>query len=129
MNCCTPSFWVLHYLPELAQTQMSIELMMPSNHLILHCPLLLLPSVFPTIRVFSCELALHFSFKISPSNGKESACNAGDQGSIPGLVRSPGEGNGNPLQDPCLENPMDSKAWWATVHEVAESDTTEQLTF
>ena len=41
------------------------------------------------------------------SDGKESACNAGDPGSIPGSGRSPGEGNGNPLQDYCLENPMD----------------------
>ena len=44
-------------------------------------------------------------------DGKESACNAGDLGSIPGLGRSPGEGNGNPLQYFCLENPMDREAW------------------
>ena len=50
------------------------------------------------------------------SGGKESACNAGDLGSIPGLGRSPGEGNGNPLQYSCLENPMGRGAWWATVH-------------
>ena len=50
------------------------------------------------------------------SDGKESACNAGDLGSIPGLGTSPGEGNGNPLQYSCLENPMDGGAWWATVH-------------
>ena len=54
---------------------------------------------------------------------KESACNAGDPGSIPGLGRSPGEGHGNPLQYSCLENPMDGGAWWATIHEVAESQT------
>ena len=47
---------------------------------------------------------------------KASACNVGDLGSIPGLGRSPGEGNGNPLQYSCLENPMDGGAWWATVH-------------
>ena len=52
-----------------------------------------------------------------------SACNAGDRGSIPGLGRSPGEGNGNPLQYSCLENPMDGGAWWATVHGVAKSQT------
>ena len=45
------------------------------------------------------------------SAGKESACNAGDLGSIPGLGRSPGEGNGNPLQYSCLENPIDGGAW------------------
>ena len=52
------------------------------------------------------------------SDGKASACNAGDLGSIPGLGRSPGEGNGNPPQCACLENPMDRGAWWATVHGV-----------
>ena len=45
------------------------------------------------------------------SGGKASACNAGDLGSIPGSGRSPGEGNGNPLQYSCLENPMDREAW------------------
>ena len=55
------------------------------------------------------------------SDGKESACNAGDSGSIPGLGRSAGEGNGHPLQYSCLENPMDGGAWWATVHGVAKS--------
>ena len=53
------------------------------------------------------------------SVGKESARNAGDLGSIPGLGRSPGEGNGNPLQYSCLENPMDKGALQATVHGVA----------
>ena len=48
--------------------------------------------------------------------GKESASNAGDPGSTPGSGRSPGEGNGNPLQYSCLENSKDSGAWWATVH-------------
>ena len=53
------------------------------------------------------------------SEGKESACNAGDPGLIPGLRRSPGEVNGYPLQYPCLENSMDRGAWGATVHWVA----------
>ena len=53
------------------------------------------------------------------SVGKESACNAGDPGSIPESGRSPGEGNLNPLQCSCLENPIDRGAWQATVHEVA----------
>ena len=74
-GCSTPGFPVHHQLPELAQT-MSIELVMPSNHLILCCPLLLPLSVFPSIRVFSNESVLcirwpkywSFSFSISPSN-------------------------------------------------------------
>ena len=57
------------------------------------------------------------------SEGKASACNAGDLGSIPGLGRSPGEGSGNPLQYSCLENPMDREACWATVHAIAKSRT------
>ena len=55
------------------------------------------------------------------SEVKASACNAGDLGSIPGLGKSPGEGNGNPLQYSCLENPMDGGAWWTTVHRLVES--------
>ena len=57
------------------------------------------------------------------SEVKASACNAGDLSSIPGLGRPPGEGNGNPLQYSCLENPMDRGAWWATVHGVTKSRT------
>ena len=57
------------------------------------------------------------------SYGKASAYNAGDWGSIPGSGRSPGEGNGNPLQHSCLENPMDRGAWWTTVRGVAKSRT------
>ena len=53
------------------------------------------------------------------SEVKPWACNAGDLGSIPGSGRSPGEGNGSPLQHSYLENPMDGGAWWATVHRVA----------
>ena len=52
---------------------------------------------------------------------KTPPANAGDAGSVPGLGRSPGEGNGNPLQYSCLENPMDREAWWATVHGVTKS--------
>ena len=55
------------------------------------------------------------------SDGKESTSNVGDLGSIPGSARSPGVGSGNPLQYSCLENSMDRRAWWATVHGVAKS--------
>ena len=130
---------------------MSIELVLLSNHLTLCCPLLLLPSIFPSIRVFSNVLSLpvtwpkYWSFSISPCNeysglisfrinwiknkyrkreaniahghprwlrGKESACKAGDTGgagSFPGSGRSPGEGNGYPLQYSCLENPREEE--------------------
>ena len=63
------------------------------------------------------------------SDGVQSACKVGDLGSIPGSGRPPGEGNGNPLQYSCLENSMAGGAWWATVHGVAKSRTTEQLHF
>ena len=57
------------------------------------------------------------------SDGKESACNEGGLGSVPGSGRSSGEGNGKALQYSCLENPMDRVIWWATVHGVAKSQT------
>ena len=57
------------------------------------------------------------------SDGRASAYCVGDLGSIPGWGGSPGEGDGNPLQCSCLENPMDRGAWWATVHGVAKSQT------
>ena len=161
----------------------SIESVMPSNHLILCHPLLLSPSIFPSIRVFSSESVLHirwtkywsFSFRISPSNeysglisfridwfdllavhgtlkshqgsrtlfiipnsvwgfpggsvSKEYTCNVGDLGSIPGLRRSPGGEDGNPLQRSCLENPHGQRSLagcspWGC----KKSDMTEQLT-
>ena len=57
------------------------------------------------------------------SDSKVSVCSAGDPSSIPGLGRSPGEGNGSPLQYSCLENALDGGAWQATVHGVAKSQT------
>ena len=60
--------------------------------------------------------------------GKDSAYNAEDQGLIPGSGGSSGEGNGNPVQYSCLENPMSTEVWQTTVHGIAELDMTEQLT-
>ena len=64
---------------------------------------------------FLCMIIISYGGFPGGSDGKESACNAGDLGSIPGLGRSPGEENGNPLQYSCLENSMDRGAWGATV--------------
>jgi len=87
--------------------------------------------IFPLLKyiniidhyVFSKDNAILFSdWDFSGgSDGKESACNAGDQSLIPGSGRSPGEGNGFPLQYSCLENSMDRGACWATVHGIAKS--------
>ena len=75
------------------------------------------------IKLSSIYVFLSFMGFFGGSEVKASACNAGYLGSIPGSERSPGEGNGNPLQHSCLENPMDGGAWWATVHGVAKSQT------
>ena len=72
---------------------------------------------------FFNEVALKVLGFPGGSDCKKSACNAGDPGSVPGLGRSPGEGNGNPLQYSCLVNSMDGKAWRATVHRVTKSRT------
>ena len=70
------------------------------------------------IDIFSRNNSSTYRFH---SEGKASACNEGDPRSIPGLGRSPGEGNGSPLQYSCLENPVDRGAWWTTVHGVEKS--------
>ena len=86
------------------------------------------------MRVYTCRHIYttfpHFLYPLSiyplitgGSDGKASACNVGDPGSIPGRGKSPGEGNGNPLQNSCLQNPMDGGAWKATVDGVAQSRT------
>ena len=90
---------------------------------------ILRPRLSPGVCSNSCPLNqwchLTLSSSATPfsggSDGKVFACNVGDLGLIPGLGRSPGEGNGNPLQNSCLENSVDWEAWWATVHGVAKS--------
>ena len=123
---------------------MSIELVMPSSHLILCCPLLLLPSVFPSIRVFSTESALRirwpkywsFSFSISPSSENSGLISFRmdwlDLLAVQGTLKSPPAPQFSPtltsIHDywkkySCLENPMDRGAWPATVCGVAKSRT------
>ena len=87
-----------------------------------------------SIPLLQVPMLLFFPLKGLPVNqlyqafpggpiGKESACNAEDPGLIPGLGRSPGEGNDNPLQYPCLENSVDRGTWWAIVHGVTKNQT------
>ena len=77
----------------------------------------------PTEKILELIEIMHIMGFSSGSDSKESACNAGDPGLIPGWGRSLGEGNGNPHQYSCLENPMDNGAWQATVHGVVKSRT------
>ena len=77
------------------------------------------------VFVYICTHTITYMGFAGGSVVKNLPANAGDAGSIPGSGRSPGEGNGNPLQYFCLENPLGGGAWWATVHGVA--DTTERL--
>ena len=76
-----------------------------------------------SLECWSCILRWRLQESTFPgsSDSKKSTCNLGDLGSIPGLGRFPGEGNGNPLQYSCLENPMDRGARQATVHEIAKT--------
>ena len=80
----------------------------------------------PWTKFFSCHSSILVPFMCffpGGSDGKETTCDAGDLGFVPGSARSPGEGNGNPLQYSCLENPMDRGVWQATVHGIAKSQT------
>ena len=81
------------------------------------------PNYLQSIYVVFTTIYIAVTLYSGGSEVKASSCNAGDLGSIPGSGRSPGEGNGNPLQYSSLENPMDGGARWATVHGVAKSRT------
>ena len=104
---------------------------MPSSHLILCRPLLLLPPIPPSIRVFSNESILRMRWPLCATrqcnrlprwlSGKESTCQAGGAGLIHGLGRFLGGENDNPFQYSCLGNPMDNGAWLAIVHGVTKS--------
>ena len=131
---------------------MSIESVMPSKHLILCRPLLLLPSIFPSIRIVSNELALRPGGQSIGASASASVLPRNIQGwfllGLTGLISlqskgpsrvfsnttvqkhqffgaqsSFGEGDGTPLQYSCLENPVDGGAWWASVYGVAKSRT------
>ena len=78
--------------------------------------------IFNSSSTVYIALTLYVGFP-GGSDSKESACNVGDMGLILGLGRSPGEGNGNPLQYSCLENSMDRGGWWTIVHVVTKSGT------
>ena len=91
--------------------------------IIFPCSLISLPSVFSENLLRTIKDYIFWLGFPGGSECKASACNARDLGLIPGWGRSPGEGNGNPLQYSCLENPMDGEAWWATVHGVTKSRT------
>ena len=85
---------------------------------LLICAFIIVLVILRFLRGNLVKLSVYYTLKLGFSGspyGKESACNAGDQGSIPGLGRSPGEETGNPLQYSCLENSMDRGAWWAIV--------------
>ena len=69
------------------------------------------PWALSSLLVYPTQRRPKLGFTLGGSDSKEYVCNAGDGGLIPGLGRSPGEGNGNPLQYSCLENPMDREAW------------------
>ena len=127
-NCSTPGFPVLHHPLDFLRF-MSIDSMMLSNHFILCYHLLLLPSVFPSFRVFSSE----------SGNPLQYSCLENPMAAVHGVAKSwtqlsdrlyfhfslscTGEGNGNPLQCSCLENLRDGGAGWATIYEVAQSRT------
>ena len=118
MDCSRQGFPVLHHLLKFAQVHIH-ELVMPSNHLIFCHPLLLLPSIF----LIFIHLFRTSQIVLVVKNLSDNAGDIRDKGSIPGLGRSTGEGNGNPPQYSCWENPMDRGAGWAEAHRIAKSQT------
>ena len=132
-----PKHPTLRALPAIAYHVQVHSSLLPCKVTCSHLPPAGSSGTRPTLRQnFALEGIKHdyvlinelYKTKAGGSDGKESACDAGDPGSFPGSGRSPREGNGNPLQYSCRENSMDGGAWRATVHGVTESDTTEQLT-
>ena len=96
------------------------------GHISRHCAFFLFSLSSQSVHLSASHaFRIQYAFHLFPGglDGKVSAYNAGDLGSIPRLERFPGEGNGNPLQYSCLENPMDRGVWWATVHGVTKSQT------
>ena len=83
-----------------------------------------------TVHGAAKSIYVYIYIRVDPGclDGKESTNNVGGLGLIPGSGRSSAEGHGKRIQSSCLENPMDRRAWWATVHGVTESDMAEQLT-
>ena len=126
-----PSCKTWMYFPSSAQQPLSpptltlglLSSVMPWPSPLAHFLLLCNPSWHITST--PSDIKYYLSLDWASQNLPASAGDMRDSGSIPGLGRSPGGGNGNPLQDSCLENPTDRGAWWATVHERAESNTTE----
>ena len=98
---------------------------MPSPYQLISSTILMLSNQYFIFLVYSLPDTSRELFHISSSgsDGKECACNERDQGLIPVLARSPGEENGNPVQNSCLENSKDRGAWRATVHGIAKSQT------
>ena len=95
----------------------------------MHSKITVNPGILDTRRllkeIFTALVGLwtHLLQILGGSDSKESVCNAGDLGSIPGLGRSPGVGNGNPCQYSCLEDSLDREAWRATIHEASKCQT------
>ena len=120
-----PARWPAHATPQLYDYWISLT----ATHFSPHNPLFFLPRLQISQATFSsiCKLIAKGFPGGSLLKKKISPANVGDTSLIFGSGKSPGGGNDNPLQYSCLENPMDRGPWWATVHEVTKSDTTEHV--